>query len=53
MAKSRIPGFADEPMTHWKTSAPATSRTGTTLPGLDGIAISGSSRARSICSSMS
>ena len=37
MAKSRSPGLADEPMTTWPTGVPATSRTGTTLPGDDGL----------------
>ncbi len=49
-AKSRSPGFADEPTTTWWTSSPATSRTGTTSPGELGRAISGSSADRSISS---
>ena len=48
MAKSRRPGLAEEPMTTWPTGVPATSRTGTTLPGEDGWAISGSICDRSI-----
>ena len=50
ITKSRNPGLADEPTTTWKTSSPAASRTGTTLPGLDGRAISGSSALRSMAS---
>jgi hypothetical protein len=50
IAKSRSPGLADEPITIWKTGSPAASRTGTTLPGLEGAAISGSSRDRSMLS---
>jgi hypothetical protein len=48
--KSRRPGLAEEPISAWEISVPATSRTGQTLPGLDGSAISGSSADRSICS---
>src|SRR5947199_307114 len=40
-------------MQTWASSVPATSSTGTTLPGLDGLATSGTSCARSICSSSS
>ena len=50
IAKSRRPGLADEPITTWNTSWPAASRTGITLPGLDGAAISGSSADRSMVS---
>ena len=46
-------GFAEEPMTTWEISGPATSRTGLTLPGLEGSAISGSIPERSISSSTS
>jgi len=45
-AKPRSPGFADEPTTTWNTSSPSASATGTTLPGLCGLAISGSRRDR-------
>ncbi|MNJ64841.1 hypothetical protein D3C77_608230 [compost metagenome] len=53
MAKSRRPGLAEEPTTHWCTGRPATWLTGTTLPGLLGQAISGTSVARSISISSS
>lgn len=53
IAKSRNPGLALEPMTTCATGSPATSDTGTTLPGDDGLAISGSSADRSMTSSMS
>ena len=49
-AMSRSPGFADEPMTTCEIGLPATSRTGTTLPGEVGCAISGSRVDRSIAS---
>lgn len=49
-AKSRSPGLAEEPITTWPTGSPATSRTGTTLSGEDGLAINGSSVDRSISS---
>ena len=52
-AKSRSPGFADDPTTTWYTSSPAASRTGTTLPGEEGFAMSGSRVERSMCSSTS
>ncbi len=42
IAKSRRPGLALDPITAWAISSPATSRTGTTFPGDDGLAISGS-----------
>ena len=50
IAKSRSPGLAEEPITTWEIGSPATSRTGTTLPGDDGLAISGSIADRSIVS---
>ncbi len=53
IAKSRSPGLALEPITTCPTSSPATSRTGTTLPGDDGLAISGSISDRSMLSSTS
>jgi hypothetical protein len=42
--------LAEEPMTTWLTVCPATSRTATTLPGEDGLAISGCSVDRSTSS---
>jgi hypothetical protein len=48
--KSRNPGLPDEPISACVISVPATSRTGLTLPGLEGSAISGSSAERSISS---
>jgi hypothetical protein len=50
ISKSRSPGLAREPITTWEISGPAISRTGLTLPGLEGNAISGSSVERSISS---
>ena len=49
-AKSRSPGFAEEPTTTCETSSPATDATGTTFPGEEGRAISGSRAVRSMCS---
>ena len=45
--------FTDEPMQTCKSSVPATSSTGATLPGLDGLATRGTSAARSMTSSSS
>jgi hypothetical protein len=53
IAKSRSPGLALDPITACAISCPATSRTGTTLPGEDGLAISGSISDRSMASWMS
>lgn len=50
MAKSRYPGLADEPMYPWYTGSPTTSETGTTLPGLEGFAINGSTSDSSMVS---
>jgi len=51
--ESRKPGLALDPITACVMSSPATSRTGTTLPGDDGLAIKGSICERSIDSSTS
>ena len=52
-ARSSNEELTDEPTHTWATAVPATSRTGTTLSGLCGLAISGSSAARSITISSS
>ena len=48
VARSPKEEFTDEPTQTWTVGVPATSRTGTTLPGEEGFAISGSSAARSM-----
>ena len=52
-ARSSYEELTDEPMQTCSIAVPTSSSTGTTLPGLEGLATKGTSAARSMCSSSS
>ncbi len=52
-ARSSYEEFTEEPTQTCASRVPATSSTGATLPGLEGLATSGVRAARSMCSSSS